>query len=114
LEDEGQVTVFDSGSRQMSDAIAAAAEELGGVRRVVIGNPHADHRGGAAGLDAPVYCHPHDKADLEGDGGVHYFDYRALGLPHARVITRRLMSRWDGGPVEVAGTLNEGDEIAGF
>src|SRR3954468_19725066 len=110
LQDKGQVTAFDSGSSGMGGAIAAVAEDLGGLRRIVIGNPHADHRGAAPALGAPVYCHPRDKADLEGDGGEHYFDYKALGLPPARIITRRLMSSWDGGPVEVAGTLSEGDD----
>jgi len=26
----------------------------------------------------------------------------------------RLIATWDGGPVEIAGTVNEGDEVAGF
>ncbi len=26
----------------------------------------------------------------------------------------RLISTWDGGPVEIAGTVDEGDEVAGF
>ena len=33
---------------------------------------------------------------------------------HARVVLSRLLPTWDGGPVQVAGTVSEGDEIAGF
>jgi glyoxylase-like metal-dependent hydrolase (beta-lactamase superfamily II) len=34
--------------------------------------------------------------------------------PHGRVVYPRLLPAWDGGAVKVAGTLSEGDEVAGF
>jgi hydroxyacylglutathione hydrolase len=40
------VAVFDAGSAQMGPAVRAAADALGGATRVVLGNAHADHRGG--------------------------------------------------------------------
>src|SRR5207244_8217636 len=66
------------------------------------------------GLGVPVYCHEDDRADTEGDGGRHYFHYERIKPPHARFLMPRLIEIWDGGPVEVAGTLSEGDDVAGF
>jgi hydroxyacylglutathione hydrolase len=114
IEHDGAVTVFDAGSRQMGPAISVAAAHLGPIARVVLGNAHADHRGGAAALRAPVFCHERDRADVEGDGGAHYFDLAQLGFPPARLVVPRVMASWDRGPLEVAGTLAEGDEVAGF
>jgi hydroxyacylglutathione hydrolase len=108
------VTVFDAGSKQMGPAISAAAASLGPIARVVLGNAHADHRGGAAALCAPVLCHERDRADVEGDGGAHYFDYRLLGFPPARFVVPRVMASWDCGPLAVAETVADGDEVSGF
>jgi hydroxyacylglutathione hydrolase len=108
------VTVFDAGTKQMGPAISLAAAGLGPISRVVVGNAHPDHRGGAATLRAPVLCHERDRADVEGDGGSHYFDYAQLGFPPARFLVPRIMASWDCGPLEVAGTVAEGDEVAGF
>jgi glyoxylase-like metal-dependent hydrolase (beta-lactamase superfamily II) len=107
------VTVFDAGIRAMGNAIAAAAGARGGVMRVVLGHAHPDHRGAAAGLRAPVFCHPAERDDAEGDGGVHYMDFARL-RPPVRWVVPRLLESWDGGPVEIAGTLEEGDDVAGF
>jgi hydroxyacylglutathione hydrolase len=68
LAEDGGVTVFESGSRTMARDISAAAEGLGGIHRIVLSHAHADHRGGASALRAPVLCHPDERADLEGDG----------------------------------------------
>lgn len=113
IEDEGGVTVFDAGIKAMTNSVAAAGARLGGVSRVVLGHGHADHRGVAPGLGVPVFCHSAEKADAEGDGGLHYFSIETLGQP-ARFLMPRLLEHWDGGPVEIAGTLEEGDEVAGF
>jgi glyoxylase-like metal-dependent hydrolase (beta-lactamase superfamily II)/predicted ester cyclase len=107
------VLLFDAGIRAMTDAVAAAGASLGGITRVVLGHSHADHRGVAPGLGAPVLCHPAEKADAEGDGGMHYFDFAKLAA-HARLAYPYLLRTWDGGPVQIAGTIAEGDEIAGF
>lgn len=110
---DGGVTVYDAGMAAMGEAVAAAGAELGGIERVVLGHAHPDHRGVAAGLGAPVYCHPAERVDAEGDGGRRYFRPELLGLP-ARWILPRMFAWWDGGPVEVAGTLAEGDRVEGF
>ena len=107
------VAVFDSGHRPMGKAIREAADSLGGATRVVLGNAHADHRGGARAIGAPVYCHPDERSDVEGDGGVHYFDFAKLPVL-ARPLTPRLMSSWDDGPLQVAGTVAEGDAVGDF
>lgn len=120
IADQGGVTVFDAGTRAMRSGIAALAASMGGVKRVVLGHGHPDHRGAAAGLGAPVFCHADEAADAEGDGGAHYFDMTLLQwfAPGAIMFPRPLMPRliriWDGGPVKIEGTLAEGDEVAGF
>jgi glyoxylase-like metal-dependent hydrolase (beta-lactamase superfamily II) len=107
------VAVFDAGARSMGAAIRAAADALGGATRVVIGNAHADHRGGARAIGAPVHCHADDRADVEGDGGEHYFDYSRLAF-FARPLTPRVMRAMDGGPLQVAATVAEGDRVGDF
>ncbi len=116
IEDDGGVTVFDAGVRSMSQAVVSAGARMGGVRRVVLGHAHEDHRGTApalAELGAAVLCHEADRADAEGDGGRHYFDMAKLNRV-GRLLMPRLLSSWDAGPVPIAGTVAEDDEIAGF
>ena len=113
IEDEGQVTVFDAGIRGMERGIASVAARLGGVKRVVLGHGHPDHRGAAPGLGAPVFCHPDNVADTQGDGGAHYFRFSELDW-YARPVFPRMLGVWDGGPVQVEGTVKEGDDVAGF
>ncbi|MEA2153930.1 MAG: hypothetical protein QOE11_70 [Solirubrobacteraceae bacterium] len=107
------VAVFDAGAKAMGPAIRAAADSLGGATRVVIGNAHADHRGGAQAIGAPVHCHADDRADVEGGGGAHYFDYGLLPA-FARPLTPRVMHSMDGGPLRVAATVAEGDRVGDF
>jgi hydroxyacylglutathione hydrolase len=114
IEDDGGVTQFDGGTKTMTKGVAAAAERLGGLKRIVLGHSHTDHRGTAPGLSAPVYCHPDEVADAESDGGLHYFDYSKVEFAPVRWIYPGLMRRWDGGPVKIAGTVADGDEVAGF
>jgi steroid delta-isomerase-like uncharacterized protein len=113
IEDEGQVTVFDAGIRAMTNGVGSYAAALGGIKRIVLGHGHPDHRGAAPGLGAPVYCHPDEVEETQGDGGEHYFDFSKLDW-YARAAMPRFLRSWDGGPVQVAGTVNEGDDIAGF
>jgi glyoxylase-like metal-dependent hydrolase (beta-lactamase superfamily II)/predicted ester cyclase len=110
-EDGGGVCLFDAGIADMAHGLAATGAAMGGITRIVLGHAHADHRGAAPALDAPVFCHPDDRADAEGDGGDHYFDLSKLRWPGPFVF-RRMLDRWDGGPVSIAGTLEEGDEVA--
>jgi steroid delta-isomerase-like uncharacterized protein len=113
IEDEGQVTVFDAGIKAMTNGIASAAAGLGGIRRVVLGHGHPDHRGSAPGLGAAVYCHPDEVEETQGDGGESYIDFSKLDW-YARAAMPRFLRSWDGGPVQVEGTVSEGDDIAGF
>jgi glyoxylase-like metal-dependent hydrolase (beta-lactamase superfamily II) len=111
LDDGDGVTLFESGSVTQAAEIAAAAPRIG---RVVLSHAHADHRGGASKLGAPVLCHADERADVEGDGGEHYYDWSKVGNPLIRALGPRTLARMDGGPVAVSETLSEGDEIAGF
>jgi glyoxylase-like metal-dependent hydrolase (beta-lactamase superfamily II)/predicted ester cyclase len=116
IEDDGGVTLFDAGARTMARALARAAAARGGIRRIVLGHGHTDHRGAAPALGAAVYCHPAEVQDAEGSGGFRYWPQALAGLPTPHRQAQRLMHRlaWDGGPVEIAGTIAEGDTVAGF
>ena len=57
-----------------------------------------------------MHCHLDERADMEGDGGEHYFDFSKLPF-YARPLTPRLMRSWDDGPLQVAKTLEEGDAV---
>jgi glyoxylase-like metal-dependent hydrolase (beta-lactamase superfamily II)/predicted ester cyclase len=115
LEDEGGgVTLFDAGIRTMTHAIATAAAPLGGINRVVLGHADPDHRGAAPGLGVPVFCHPADREAAEAEGSIRdYYHLERLGIP-ARWVYPRLLEFWDGGAVEIAGTVEEGDDVSGF
>jgi glyoxylase-like metal-dependent hydrolase (beta-lactamase superfamily II)/predicted ester cyclase len=113
LRDGDGVCMFDAGIETMAPALATIGAQMGGITRVVLGHAHADHRGAAPALGTPVWCHPADRADAEGDGGAHYFQLEQLAPP-SRLLMKRLLPVWDGGPVEIAGTVEEGDEVAGF
>jgi glyoxylase-like metal-dependent hydrolase (beta-lactamase superfamily II) len=114
LDDDGGVTVFETGSLRNAEEIERAGAERGGIKRIVLSHAHVDHRGGAARIDAPIYCHPEERADVEGDGGEHYFDYSKIRNPFVRALAPGTAQRMDGGPLKVAGTVSEGDELAGF
>ena len=81
IEDDGGVTLFDAGARTMTRAVASAGAKLGGIRRVVLGHGHTDHRGAAPALGVPVLCHPDEVQDAEGSGGFRYWPQGLAGLP---------------------------------
>ena len=114
--DEGGVTMFDAGARTMTRAVASAGAKLGGITRVVLGHGHTDHRGVAPALGVPVLCHPEEVQDAEGSGGWRYWPADLAGLPQGPKQIQKLLHRyaWDGGPVQIAGTVGEGDEVSGF
>ena len=115
IEEEGGVVQFDAGTKSMRKKAAATARELGGLKRVVLGHAHADHRGTAPYLDAPVFCHPDEVDDAEGDKAVNpYFNLSLLEVAPIRWMYPTMLKHWDGGPVKIAGTVSEGDEVAGF
>lgn len=114
IEDDGGITVFDAGIHGMDASIRTAAVRLGGIKRVVLGHADADHRGAAPGLNAPVYCHPADVEAAQSSDPVRpYHDFAKLG-PHGRMLLPRMLPLWDGGAVPIVGTVQEGDQVAGF
>jgi hydroxyacylglutathione hydrolase len=113
VRDGDGVLAFDAGIRAMADAVAAASASLGGLTRIVLGHGHPDHRGVAPFFDVPVLCHADNREDAEGDGGFRYFEFAKL-KPYARVAYPFMLRMWDGGPVKIADTLAEGDDVAGF
>lgn len=115
IEDGDGVVQFDAGTKSMRGKAAEAARELGGLKRIVLGHAHADHRGTAPYLGAPVFCHPDEVGDAEGTKAVTpYFNLSLLPVAPVRWIYPLLLRRWDGGPVKPNGTVAEGDEVAGF
>ncbi len=113
-EPDGGVAVFDAGIDGMGPAILAAAARLGGVKRVVLGHADPDHRGAAPALAAPVFCHEAEREAAESDEPFRaYFDLSKL-RPYARPFYAKMLPTWDGGAVTIAGTVAEGDQIAGF
>ncbi len=116
VEDEGGVVAFDAGTASMTRGVARAAAELGGLRRVVLGHSHADHRGTAPSLGVPVLCHPDEVGYAErADGGwPEYFDVSEIPVWYSRRLYPFLLRRWDGGAVKIADTVVEGDTIGEF
>jgi glyoxylase-like metal-dependent hydrolase (beta-lactamase superfamily II) len=115
LEDGDGVVQFDAGTKAMRKKAKAAAAELGGLKRVVLGHAHADHRGTAPYMDAPVLCHPDEVADAESSSWrPPYWDLSQLPVAWVRWIYPFLLKRWDGGAVKIADTVIEGDRVAGF
>jgi glyoxylase-like metal-dependent hydrolase (beta-lactamase superfamily II) len=110
------VTVYDAGEKGMAGAIVAAAQPLGGIRRVVLGHADTDHRGSAPALRAyaDVLCHPDAVEQAQGSGGRDY--WRTHELPLDVRLLHGFSHRfvWDGGPVQIDGTVQAGDLVAGF
>jgi hydroxyacylglutathione hydrolase len=114
IEDEGGVTVFDAGVRTMAPSVRTAAVQLGGIRRVVLGHADCDHRGAAGGLGAPIYCHPLERSAAQSPSAFRdYWNFDLLSKWAAPILPR-LLKAWDGGALEIAGTVEEGELIAGF
>src|SRR4029450_2668581 len=77
---EGPVA-FDAGIKDTGSAGPAGAG--GRLERVILSHSHRDHRGGANELEAPIYCHPDEVADAEGDAGASYTDFGLI--QHERI-----------------------------
>jgi glyoxylase-like metal-dependent hydrolase (beta-lactamase superfamily II) len=103
---------FDAAIKGTGPAILAAAG--GRLERVILSHSHIDHRGGAGELGAPIYCHPNEVADAEGDAGRSYTDFSLIENERVREVLPQLLAAWDGGPVKIAGTITDGEQIAGF
>lgn len=113
IEEGDGAVMFDAGTKGMTKKARAAAERLG-LKRIVLGHAHPDHRGTAPSLGVPVHCHPDDLAEAESDAAIApYMEISTLPAP-ARWLYPILLRRWDGGAVKIDGTVEEGDEVAGF
>ena len=115
IKEHDGVTMFDAGVETMADPLRVLCERMGGLKRIVLGHPHADHRGAAPHLDAPVLCHPDAKAEAEDPEPIR--PYMNLGdLPGRlpRAAFPKLLREWDGGAVKIDTTVAEGDDIGGF
>ena len=114
--DGSGVVVYDAGEKGMAAAIVAAARRLGGITRVVLGHGDTDHRGSAPALRAyaDVLCHPGAVEQAQGSGGRDYWrtDELPLDVRLLHGFSHRFL--WDGGPVHIDGTVEEGDDVAGF
>jgi glyoxylase-like metal-dependent hydrolase (beta-lactamase superfamily II) len=115
LHDDGGVAVYETGSVGAARPIREVAAQRGGVTRIVLSHAHPDHRGGAARLDAPIFCHADERPGAEGDGWVNDgFDLSKVRNPLVRAITPRVLREMDGGPLAIEGSLADGDTVAGF
>ncbi len=114
IEGEEGVTAYDAGTAGMKAGLDRAVEKLGGLAKFVLSHSHSDHRGAAAEADVPVLCHPDEVDDAEGDGGYHYFDLDRIPVWYTRRLFPWLLKKWDGGPVQIAETLSEGDRVGEF
>lgn len=115
LEDGDGCVQFDAATKSMRKAAARTARELGGLKKIVLGHAHADHRGTAPYLDAPVYCHADEVDDAESEEAISpYFDLSLIEYAPVRRLYPTLLRRWDGGAVKIDGTVAEGDAVAGF
>jgi glyoxylase-like metal-dependent hydrolase (beta-lactamase superfamily II) len=115
LQDGDGVLVYETGSVGAADAIRHAAAQRGGIKRVILSHAHADHRGGASRLEAPIFCHPDERPGAEGDGWAKDgFDFSQIANPIARALTPRVLREMDGGPLAIAGEVTDGDTVAGF
>jgi hydroxyacylglutathione hydrolase len=115
IEDGDGVVQFDAGTKAMRRRAKRAGDQLGGIKRIVLGHAHADHRGSAPFMGVPVHCHPDDVADAESDAAITpYMDLSQLPVAWVRRLYPFLLRRWDGGAVRIDATVSEGDEVAGF
>lgn len=108
------VVCFDTGSREMATEVRRMAAALGGISRIVLSHGHADHRGAARGIGAPVWCHEDERIDVEADAGQRYWRLGGPGLRRDLLRGQVMSALRDGGPVSVAGTVAEGDMVGQF
>jgi glyoxylase-like metal-dependent hydrolase (beta-lactamase superfamily II) len=116
IKEHDGVTMFDAGVAAMAEPLRRITERMGGLKRIVLGHAHGDHRGAAPALrsQAPVYCHPDAKQEAQTAGLPPYQDHSAIPKRLPRMVFPRLAEKWDGGPVKIDGTVDEGDDVAGF
>lgn len=112
---DGEIVQFDAGTKSMARANRRVAQQFGGVERIVLSHAHSDHRGTCSRAGIPVWCHADEAADLRSPAhSAPYMDLSLLEFAPVRHLFPLLLAWWDGGPVEPAGLLAEGDRVAGF
>jgi glyoxylase-like metal-dependent hydrolase (beta-lactamase superfamily II) len=114
IKEHDGVTMFDAGVVSMAAPLKAITERMGGLKRIVLGHGHGDHRGAAPYMGVPVYCHADAKAESETPGMPPYQDTGLIEKALPRMVFPYLSRHWDGGPVQIAGTIAEGDDVGGF
>ena len=114
IKEHDGVTMFDAGIEAMTGALLTITERMGGLKRVVLGHAHGDHRGAAPHMGVPVYCHEDARAEAESATEPAYADYSKIDKAIPRAAYPRLMKEWDGGAVKVEATVGEGDDVGGF
>ena len=97
IEEDGGLVQFDAGTKPMVEAVKAVQENLGPIKRVVLGHSHTDHRGTAPSSDAPVYCHPDEVTYAVRDAWPDYVEIEVLPVTWVRLIFPTLHRRWDDG-----------------
>lgn len=112
IDTDGGVVAFDAAVSGVGKHIQEVAGAT--LAELILSHSHVDHRGAAPELAAPIYCHPAEVGDAEGDGGRHYIDWSLVSNPAVREGLPRLHDTWDGGPVEIAATVDEGTDVGGF
>src|SRR3712207_4553952 len=106
VRDREGVLMFDAGAKTMRNAVGAAAAQLGGLTRIVLGHGHTDHRGTAPFMGVPVLCHPDEVVDAEGSGGWRYWDpeLKFLSPLHRRGPNLFPAQGCGGGGVQILGS----------
>src|SRR3954471_10673019 len=74
IKEHDGVVMFDAGVKSMAEPLKAITERMGGLKRIVLGHGHGDHRGAAAHLDAPVHCHEDARQEAQTAGMPPYQD----------------------------------------
>ena len=117
LEDEGGgVTLFDAGI-EPDDATRSPRppRRSAGSTASCSATPTPTTAARRPACGVPVFCHPADRAAAESDEPARdYHRPRARSASPARWVYPRLLRYWDGGAVEIAGTVDEGDDVSGF
>ena len=114
-DDGGGVTVFDAGRQGMTGAIAAAGQRArrastASCSATATSTIAAPRRASARRCSAT----PTTRQTPRATAAAHYFDFAEAAAPYARPVYPDLLRIWDGGPVPIAGTVDEGDDVSGF
>jgi glyoxylase-like metal-dependent hydrolase (beta-lactamase superfamily II) len=86
LDSQEGIIAFDAGVRGGGPEILAAAD--GPITKIVLSHAHADHRGAAPELHAPIYCHPDEVADAQADWPQSYLNFGPTTSRHSSRLPR--------------------------